>query len=122
MKKIIVLAAVCAVAAFGLPQVMAADAPAPAKKADPAKPGKARPLPFHGEVKAVDATAKTFTLGEHTYTVTSKTVISKAGTPGVFEDVKAGVQVAGSYRKGEGDKFEVNTLKIGKPEGDKKPK
>jgi len=116
MKKMFALMAVCAVAAFGLPQVMAADAPAAPKTT------KARPLPFHGEVKAVDATAKTFTLGEHTYTVTSKTVISKAGTPGVFDDIKAGVSVTGSYRKGEGDKLEVSTLKIGKPEGDKKPK
>lgn len=129
MKKILVLVAVCAMAACGLPQVLAADTPimpaTPDKKADPvkpAKPSKPRTLSVHGLVKTVDQTAKTFTLGEHTYAVTSETKIFKAEKPAVFEDLKIGDNASLSYKKIAADKLEVIKLNIGKAAGDPKPK
>lgn len=123
------LMAVCAVVVFGLPQLMAADSPTmpatPDKKADPvkpAKPTKTRTLNVHGQVKAVDQTAKTFTLGEHTYAVTSETKIFKTDKPAVFEDLKAGDSASLSYKKTAADKLEVVKLTIGKAVGDTKPK
>ena len=40
----------------------------------------------HGSLKAVDKTAMTIALGEHTYQITSETKISKGGKPATLAD------------------------------------
>src|SRR5262249_2561527 len=83
-----------AIAVAGTPVMLRAqDAPAAAA------PKKVRPLPFHGKVETIDATAKTLTIGKETIQITSDTKIMKAGKPAPTGDGGLGDDVAGAYRK-----------------------
>ncbi|MBI5387169.1 MAG: hypothetical protein HZA90_21075 [Verrucomicrobia bacterium] len=122
MKKIIALTLLCAVAALGVSQTVAADAPAtppaPAKKANPAK---GRAVPYKGEVAAIDQQAKTVTVGERVFQITSETRIRKQDKPATLADVKVGDQVTGQYRDVNG-KLEAASVYVreAKAGGDKK--
>jgi hypothetical protein len=93
----------------------------PAAKTDSAKTttdaAKARAIPFHGMISAVDARAKTFTIAgkEHsrTFKITDKTVITKAGAPATMKDVVANEEARGSYWKVMDGTLEAKTVKVG---------
>jgi hypothetical protein len=78
---------------------------------------KARAIPFHGMISAVDNRAKTFTIAgkEHsrTFKITDKTVITKAGAPATMKDVVANEEVRGSYWKVMDGTLEAKTVKVG---------
>jgi hypothetical protein len=70
-------------------------------------------LPFRGTIKAVDNTAKTISVGTLTLQITSESRIIKTGKPATLQDVAAGDNVAGSYRKDPDGKMNVVSLRIG---------
>ena len=78
---------------------------------------KARALPFHGMISAVDAKAKTFTIAgkekSRVFKVTDKTVLSKAGKAATMKDVVANEEVRGSYWKLTDGTLEAKTVKLG---------
>lgn len=111
MKKMLSLCLIAACAAIAAPRLGAADkkpAPAEAKKAV-----KAKIIPFTGKLTAVDKQAKTITVGERVFQITSETRISKAGKPAILEDGVVGEEVAGAYRSAAGDKLEATTVRFG---------
>lgn len=128
MKKLIALLALCTVATLSMSIAGAAEdkpdkAPAKEKKADAAKPGKARAIPYKGDVAAVDQQAKTVTVGDRVLQVTSETKIKKMEKPATLADVKVGDFATGQYREVAG-KFEAASVyvKEKKAAPDKKPK
>jgi hypothetical protein len=80
-------------------------------------PKKARAIPFHGMISAVDAKAKTFTIAgkEHSrvFKITDKTVMTKAGNPATMKDVVANEEARGSYWKVMDGTLEAKTVKLG---------
>jgi hypothetical protein len=78
---------------------------------------KARAIPFHGMISAVDAKAKTFTIAgkekSRVFKVTDKTVLSKAGAAATMKDVVANEEVRGSYWKLTDGGLEAKTVKLG---------
>ena len=78
---------------------------------------KARAIPFHGMISAVDARAKTFTIAgkEHSrvFKITDKTVMTKAGAPATMKDVVANEEARGSYWKVMDGTLEAKTVKLG---------
>ena len=78
---------------------------------------KARAIPFHGMISAVDQRAKNFTIAgkEHSrvFKITDKTVITKAGAPATMKDVVANEEARGSYWKMADGTLEAKTLKVG---------
>jgi hypothetical protein len=78
---------------------------------------KARAIPFHGTISAVDQRAKTFTIAgkEHSrvFKVTDKTVMTKAGAPATMKDAVANEEVRGSYWKVTDGSLEAKTVKLG---------
>ena len=113
MKKFLCLALVCAVAGLSsLARVQAADTkPVPAEK--PKKETKDKPLPYRGKLTAVDKSAKTITIGDRVFHVTSETKITKDDKPAVLEDGKAGDEVRGQYKSAEGDKLQAVSIYYG---------
>jgi hypothetical protein len=97
---------------------------APKTKATPSPAGntttdatKARAIPFHGKISAVDQRAKTFTIAgkEHSrvFKVTDKTVMTKAGAPATMKDAVVNEEVRGSYWKVTDGTLEAKTVKLG---------
>ena len=77
-----------------------------------------RGIPFRGKVAALDKTAKTVTVGERVFQVTSETKIRKDNKPATLDDVAVGDEIGGTYTKGDDGKLTAKTLRIGhKPEG-----
>ena len=80
-------------------------------------PSKARAIPFHGMISAVDNRAKTFTIAgkEHSrsFKITDKTIVTKAGAPATMKDVIANEEVRGSYWKVMDGTLEAKTVKLG---------
>jgi uncharacterized membrane protein YkoI len=78
---------------------------------------KARAIPFHGMISAVDNRAKTFTIAgkEHSrsFKITDKTTMTKAGAPATMKDVVANEEVRGSYWKVMDGTLEAKTVKLG---------
>ncbi len=74
---------------------------------------KARALPYHGKVVAVDASARTFVVGKRTFTVTNNTQITKDNAPAALSDIMSGEMVGGSYWKKDDGTMEARTVKIG---------
>jgi len=82
---------------------------APAER--PAK--KPSVLPFRGTVAAVDKTAKTITVGERVFQVTSETRIFKQEKPATLDDVKVGEAIRGSYKKTDEGKLVAQRIRVG---------
>ena len=136
MKKLLTLTLV---AAFGLPlssfaadkKPAAAQAPAAEVKKPDAAPAKeeakaGKPFPYHGDVAAVDATAKTFSFKnkdgkERVFSVTDKTEIEKDGAKADFAAITVGAYAAGQCTKSAEGKFDATSVKIG-PKPAKKAK
>lgn len=78
---------------------------------------KARAIPFHGMISAVDHKAKTFTIAgkEHSrvFKITDKTVLTKAGAAATIKDVVANEEARGSYWKMTDGTLEAKTVKLG---------
>jgi hypothetical protein len=84
--------------------------------AAPAKPAKEK---FSGTVSAVDANAKTFTIGDQTFTVTDDSKISRNGKEATLADVVVGDPAKGSYTMGADGKRDVTKVGFGKKSGSK---
>ena len=112
MKKNIALFALAAAALMAAPAITCAQEAAGTNAPAAAAPTHKHGLPFKGKITAVDATAMTITIGEHTYNITSKTKISKDGNPATLADFAVGDSVAGAYKK-NGDKLDALSLHSG---------
>jgi hypothetical protein len=91
----------------------------------PAAKTAARPLPFHGNITAVDQSAKTFTVGgkqgSRVFKVTENTTMTKAGAAATMTDIVENEKARGTYLKHPDGTLEAKTVKIGpKTEGEKK--
>jgi hypothetical protein len=84
---------------------------APAPKADK----KARGMPFHGNVAAVDKLAKSITMTgkkQRVFHLTSETHINKENKPSKLEALAVGDYVGGYAREAPDGKLELVTLNI----------
>jgi len=88
----------------------------PASEQTEAKEKKTGVLPFHGKLKAVDASAKTITVGELTLQITADTKITKGGKTALLEDATIGEDVGGAYRKTEDGKLNITKVRFGPKE------
>ncbi len=127
MKNSFVKFAVCgllAAAVIGAPLASVAQDnkdKASEKKEGPSGEKKKGGTPFRGKIAAVDKSAKTITVGERTFQVTSETRLMKAGKPATLDDAVVGEEVGGSYEKGEGDKLVARMVRFGpRPDGEGK--
>jgi len=126
MKKTILLVVALTLVAF----VSGAVAAAPPKGATPAPAAPATTAPakmekFSGEVKNVDAMAKSIAVAkekaEKSFVVTADTKIAKGKEALKFEDLKAGMNVTIEYKK-DGDKLIAATIKAATPKATPKAK
>ena len=122
MKKVILLVLMLTLVAFVsgvMAQQKTAPAPAPAAPAG-TKPAKLEK--FAGDIKSVDAMAKSIVVAkgkeEKTFGVTADTKIMKGKEALKFEDLKAGMNVAIEYKK-DGDKMTAATIKVSAPKAPK---
>ena len=97
--------------------------PAPKTSSSPAAANtttdasKARAIPFHGMISAVDQHAKTFTIAgkenSRVFKVTDKTVLTKGSAPATMKDVVANEEARGSYWKVADGTLEAKSVKLG---------
>ncbi len=128
MKKSILLVVLLTLVAFvsgaiaAAPPKAAGTAPAPAAPAS-TKPAKAEK--FIGDIKSVDAMAKSIVVAkekeEKTFVATADTKIMKGKEALKFEDLKAGMNVSIGYKK-DGDKNMAVTIKASAPKAAPKKK
>jgi hypothetical protein len=128
MKKSILLVVLLTLVAFvsgaiaAAPPKAAGTAPAPAAPAS-TKPAKAEK--FVGDIKSVDAMAKSIVVAkekeEKTFVATADTKIMKGKEALKFEDLKAGMNVSIGYKK-DGDKNMAVTIKASAPKAAPKKK
>jgi uncharacterized protein DUF5666 len=77
-------------------------------------------LRFYGPITAIDAAAKTFTVGEQTFSVTPATHMSKPDdSEGTLADAKVGEPARGTYTKEADGKLNVVKVRFGKKTGGK---
>ena len=69
---------------------------------------------FYGPVTAVDTNAMTFVVGDQTFTVTSKSELTKSEKPATLADAVVGEPARGSYTKGTDGKLEITKVRFGK--------
>jgi hypothetical protein len=116
-KKSILAVAVLAALAVGSP-ISAIAAPKKAAAADTTD-AASKPIPYHGKVASVDATAKTFTIKgkqkDRVFSITDKTVITKDGAAADITAIAAGEDVRGSAAK-TGDNWEALKVTLGAAE------
>jgi Cu/Ag efflux protein CusF len=122
MKKTILFVVVISLVAF----VSGAIAAAPPKTETPAAtPAPAKIEKFNGEVKNVDAMAKSIAVAkgkvEKGFAVTADTKITKGKEALKLEDLKAGMNVAVEYKK-DGDKLIATSIKAAAPKASPKAK
>jgi hypothetical protein len=82
----------------------------------------ARPIPFRGTVAAVNKGAKTVTVGERVFHISSETKVVKNDQPATLDDVSVGDVIAGNYLKGDDGKLTAKMVRFGpKPETAERP-
>lgn len=106
----IVTAAIAGLSLISRADDAGAAAPAP-------EPAKAK---FSGQVTAVDVNAKTFTVGDQTFTVTDDSKVSRNGKEATLADVVVGDPAKGSYTTGADGKLDVTKVGFGKKSKHKK--
>jgi len=121
MKKTILFVVMLTLVAFvsgaiaAAPPKAATTAPAPAA---PASTAPAKMEKFSGEIKNVDAMAKSIVVAkekaEKTFGVTADTKITKGKETLKVEDLKAGMQVGVEYKK-DMDKMIAVAIKVSTP-------
>ena len=111
--KIGALSLLAAALAAAPTQLSAQSTNTPPAEKKTAVPKKKAGHPFHGKLAAVDKVAKTITVGESLYQITSQTKITKEGKPATLEDGVVGDPVSG-YAKPEADgKMTASTVHFG---------
>jgi hypothetical protein len=124
--KFYLAGSVCAASlAFCMPlnaQLSPATTASPATSAaSPATKPATHPIPFRGQITAVDQTSKTFTIGNQTFKVTETTIITKGGNAATMTDIVQNEKARGAYLKQADGTLEAKTVKLGpKTEGEKK--
>src|SRR5208283_3376294 len=105
ISKITILSlfAAALVAMPALSRAEVTNAPAASGQTTQTKPRKNPP--FHGNLKAVDTSAKTLTVGTLTLQITSDTKITKDGQPATLSDGVVGEPVTGAYKKTDDGKL-----------------
>ena len=120
MKKMILLVALLTLVAF----VSGAIAAAPPKAAG-TTPAPVKLEKFTGDIKSVDAMAKSIVVVKgkesKTFIVDDKTKITKSKDALTFADLKAGMNVVIEYKK-DGDKLIAVTIKVSAPKAPPKAK
>jgi hypothetical protein len=100
------------------PKTETTPAPAPATPAETKPMSPAKLEKFSGELKSVDAMAKSFVVAkgkeEKTIVVNDNTKITKAKKDLTFADLKAGMSIVVGYKK-EMDKNMAATIKVAAP-------
>jgi hypothetical protein len=86
---------------------------APAATNQTTQPKPKKNPPFHGNLKAVDASAKTLTVGTLTLQITPDTKITKDGKPATLSDGVVGEPVSGAYTKTADGKLNALTVHFG---------
>ena len=86
---------------------------APAVSDQTTQPKRHDALPFHGNLKAVDTSAKTLTVGTLTLQITADTKIIKDGKPATLSDGVVGESVGGAYKKTADGKLDAVTVHFG---------
>ena len=81
--------------------------------ASPAAKPATHPIPFRGQITAVDQSAKTFTIGNQTFKVTETTTITKGGNAATMTDIVQNEKARGAYLKQADGTLEAKTVKIG---------
>jgi len=89
------------------------NAPSSSAQTTTAKPQKHGSVPFHGKLKAVDASAQTLTVGNRTFQITADTKIFSKGAPATLSDGVVGEPVRGAYQKTEAGLLEAVTVHFG---------
>jgi hypothetical protein len=120
MKKTILLVVLLTLVAF-ISGAIAAAPPKAATTPAPAAPVSTKPVKldkFSGEIKSVDAMAKSIVVAkakvEKSFVVTADTKITKGKEALKFEDLKAGMNVGIEYKK-EMDKMIAVMIKVSTP-------
>ncbi len=128
MKKSILLVVLLTLVAFASTAIAAAPPKAAGTAPAPAAPASTKPAKvekFSGEVKSVDAMAKSFVVAkgkeEKTFVTDDKTKITKGKEALKLEDLKAGMNVNIDYKK-DGDKNVAATIKASAPKAAPKKK
>jgi len=131
MKKAILLVVLLTLVAFVSGAISAAAPPKAATTPAPAAPASTKPAPpaklekFTGDIKSVDAVAKSIVVvkgkDEKTFGVTADTKITKGKEALKFEDLKAGLNVKIEYKK-DMDKNIAVTIKVSAPKAAPKAK
>jgi Domain of unknown function (DUF5666) len=113
MKKLILsgLVGLLAIAVVGTPVALRAQAATNAVTAG--KKAAPKTFPFRGNVKAIDNSAKTLSVGKETFQITSETKIIKMGKPATLADGAAGDMVGGSYHKDADGKLTAISVRFG---------
>ncbi len=124
MKKSILLVVLLTLVAFISTAIAAAPPKAAGTAPAPAAPA-AKPEKFTGEVKSVDAMAKSLVVAkgkeEKTFVTDDKTKITKGKEALKLEDLKAGMNVTIEYKK-DGDKNIAASIKAPAPKAAPKKK
>jgi len=121
MKKAILLVVLLTLVAFVSGAIAAAPPKAAGTTPAPAAPASTKPVKlekFTGDIKSVDAMAKSIVVAkakeEKTFVVTADTKITKGKETLKFEDLKAGMNTVLEYKK-DGEKLIAATIKISAP-------
>jgi hypothetical protein len=128
MKKAILLVALLTLVAFVSGAIAAAPPKAAGTTPAPAAPASTKPVKlekFTGDIKSVDAMAKSIVVAkakeEKTFVVTTDTKITKGKETLKFEDLKAGMNAVVEYKK-DGEKLIAVTIKVSAPKAAPKAK
>ncbi len=128
MKKAILLVALLTLVAFVSGAIAAAPPKAAGTTPAPAAPASTKPVKlekFTGDIKSVDAMAKSIVVAkakeEKTFVVTADTKITKGKETLKFEDLKAGMNANVEYKK-DGEKLIAATIKVSAPKAAPKAK
>jgi hypothetical protein len=82
-----------------------------------ATPEPSGPAKFYGPITAVDASAKTFTVGDQTFSIIGESQVTKDGKPATLADAAVGEPARGSYTKGKDGKLNITKVRFGKAGG-----
>jgi hypothetical protein len=94
------------------------DAPATAPATSPATQPDAATTKFYGTVTAVDTTAKTFTVGDQTFSIVDASKMTKADdSTATLADAVVGQPARGTYNKTADGKLEIVKVRFGKKAG-----
>lgn len=77
------------------------------------KKHKMHGMPFHGKLAGVDTNGMTLTVGSRTFSITSKTKITKDGQPATLADGIIGQPVTGFYRTNDDGDLTATTVHFG---------